>query len=60
MKVIRIIRMTLWRLYLCTIKIMEEMDISHNGGCIGTVPGSLRWWLARTEDGGWQLLTWGY
>ena len=52
--------MTLWRLYLCTIKIMEEMDISHNGGCIGTVPGSLRWWLARTEDGGWQLLTWGY
>ena len=19
-----------------------------------------QWWLARTEDGGWQLLTWGY
>ena len=18
------------------------------------------WWLARTADGGWQLLTWGY
>lgn len=20
----------------------------------------LRWWLARTEDGGWQLITWGW
>lgn len=19
-----------------------------------------QWWLARTEDGGWKLLTWGY
>ncbi len=43
--------------FLSDFHVTEDAKTTFNPGQDYT---DYQWWLARTEDGGWQLLTWGY